>query len=224
MMSTKTPIIFIHGTRTSKKIWEKQEAFLHSRGHHVISIDLPGHGVHREEPFTLPRAYDIIQNAVANCASPPILVGLSLGGYVSLGYAAHDSHQIAGVIGSGCLTGTRNPLVRLYGRLLSLLRLPDKVTEHGLTSWGTVSEMLREVGNMSLKANLSRVKVPMHFISGKWDILRIGTFRYKTIMKDKNITNTIINKIGHDVNQATQAYNSALSSTLSRMKAISPPA
>ena len=71
-------------------------------GHDSIAIDLPGHGARSDEQFTLRGALDAIDQAVESCSAPPLLVGLSLGGYSSLAYAARNDGKIAGVMLSGC--------------------------------------------------------------------------------------------------------------------------
>ena len=67
-------------------------------GHDCVAVDLPGHGTRATERFTLAGALETIDRAVDGCASPPLLVGLSLGGYSALAYAADHQDKLAGVM------------------------------------------------------------------------------------------------------------------------------
>ena len=85
--STEPPVIFVHGTRSSAQVWERQVAALRARGIPALAIDLPGHGSRIGEIFTLEGAIAAIDDAVDSFDSAPVLVGHSLGGYATLAYA-----------------------------------------------------------------------------------------------------------------------------------------
>ena len=57
-------------------------------GHPCATVDLPGHGASTDPRFSVRAAFDAIDEAVQGFDTPPLLVGLSLGGYTSLAYAA----------------------------------------------------------------------------------------------------------------------------------------
>lgn len=207
------PVVFIHGTRTSSLIWAEQEVFLREQGHEVVAVDLPGHGANMHLPFTLQGSYDVISAAVDTFDTPPVLVGMSLGGYIALGYAASPAGQdakLSGLVVSACSTETKGAWVNLYGKILRRLPLKTKLTEHGLLSWSVVSDMLAEVSQMSLIQNLKQISVPLWVVNGQWDILRLGEFMsFKAA--NRNFTRKfIVANIGHDVNYNTHAYNKIL--------------
>ncbi|GAA2240744.1 alpha/beta hydrolase [Rarobacter faecitabidus] len=108
--------VFVHGTRTSGRIWDEQAAALSGLGITATAIDLPGHGSRMNEDFDLASAHEAIREAIA--ASPAgskiLLVGLSLGGYLSLDYAAAHPDRIAGVVAAGCSSETSGKPLRLY--------------------------------------------------------------------------------------------------------------
>src|SRR5690606_32386229 len=95
-------VVLVHGTRTSSAICAGQVEALSHAGHRGITLDLPGHGDRAGERFTLRGAMRAIDDAVTGCPEPPVLVGLSLGGYLALAYAARHHGAVAGVVLSGC--------------------------------------------------------------------------------------------------------------------------
>ena len=115
-MSVIIPIVLVHGTRTSSAIWGPQLEALRLSGHPAFAVDLPGHGERTLERFSLPGAMQTIDDAVTEFGAPPLLVGLSLGGYASLAYAAEHQSKLAGVVLSGCSTELAGKPLNLYRR------------------------------------------------------------------------------------------------------------
>jgi pimeloyl-ACP methyl ester carboxylesterase len=65
--------------------------------------DLPGHGAHRDSPFTLDAALVELSALVASAGATPVVVaGDSLGGYLALALAAQLGDRIVGVVAGGC--------------------------------------------------------------------------------------------------------------------------
>lgn len=124
-------IVFVHGMRTSGAIWDAQLAAVTDAGYRAAAIDLPGHGARRRERFTMPGAFAAIDEAADDLAAgrpdtPLALVGLSLGVYTSLAYAAQASTErrarLAGVVAASCSTDTRGlPLQAFQGALRASL-------------------------------------------------------------------------------------------------------
>lgn len=116
----KPAVVFVHGMRTSSAIWEHQLAHVLDAGHDAVAVDLPAHGNRRHERFTMTRAFDIIDEAVASFGTAPVaLVGLSLGGYTTLGWAARHAasgseSNLAGVVAVGCTSDPKGKPVALY--------------------------------------------------------------------------------------------------------------
>lgn len=116
-------VVFVHGMRTSRAIWDAQLEATHDAGYRAAAIDLPGHGVRRHERFSLEGAYEAIDEAAhdlggADPTTPLALVGLSLGGYTSLAYAAdrrdRPGVRLAGVVAASCSTDTRGLPLRTF--------------------------------------------------------------------------------------------------------------
>jgi pimeloyl-ACP methyl ester carboxylesterase len=117
-------VVLVHGMRQHGRTWAAQETHLVEAGHHVVAVDLPGHGMRLPQRFTLDGAHEVIDDAVASFPRdvPVVLVGQSLGGYVSLGWAARHGREgspqrLAGVVASGCSTDPRGKPVAAYRRV-----------------------------------------------------------------------------------------------------------
>ncbi len=109
------PIVFIHGSGDSARIWRLQVEEL-SKDYQVSAIDLPGHG---QRPDSLPievtvldyarAVHDIIRDELR--LDQPIIVGHSLGGAIALTMALEYGSELGGLI----LVGTGSRLRVLKG-------------------------------------------------------------------------------------------------------------
>ena len=96
-------IVLLHGARLSRAMWSLQVADL-AGVYRVAAVDLPGHGMLADRPFTLDGAADHVA-AVIRAESPDgraLVVGLSLGGYVAMHLAARHPAHVRGLVLSGC--------------------------------------------------------------------------------------------------------------------------
>ena len=92
-------IILLHGFTESSKIWKRFAANL-SKKHRVICIDLPGHGkseciegIHSME-LVADVVYKVLKKAeVSKC----LMVGHSMGGYVTLAFAEKYPKMLKGI-------------------------------------------------------------------------------------------------------------------------------
>lgn len=93
-------IVFVHGGAAHAHWWTHIAAPF-SREFRVVALDLSGHGdSDRREAYSLERWADEVM-AVADDAGidgPPVVVGHSMGGFVSIATAAVHSDRLAGVI------------------------------------------------------------------------------------------------------------------------------
>lgn len=121
--TARPAVVFVHGMRTSSAIWDLQLDHVRALGHEAVAVDLPAHGARRDERFSLERAFAVVDDAVASFApgTPVVLVGLSLGGYTSLAWAARaartgttTAHPLVGVVAAACSSSPRGKPVALY--------------------------------------------------------------------------------------------------------------
>ena len=93
------PVVFLHGFPLDRRIWDAQAAKL-SDHHRVLAPDLRGFGQsRRSDPFTIESLADDTHLFLEQlAASPCVLAGLSMGGYVALAYARKYPEDLRGLI------------------------------------------------------------------------------------------------------------------------------
>jgi len=208
------PIVLVHGTRTSSKIWDDQVRALTEGGHPTIAIDLPGHGTRAHERLTFEGGIAAIDAAVRACAEPPLLVGLSLGGYMSLAYAARHEDRLAGVVLAGCSTDLKGKPLGAYRR--ASRRVVDALGLGGGT-WHVVTDMLSALHGYTPVQDLRRLALPVWLVNGSRDPLRIDERRYRDARPGTRLT--VVPGAGHDVNaHAPVAFNRVLLDALHELR------
>lgn len=97
---TGRPLVFIHGFCDSLELWDEFiEPF--TVDFRVITVDLPGFG--KSELLPYPFSLDDVGDVLASWFTKlnldqPIVVGHSLGGYVSLSILARHAEKLSGVV------------------------------------------------------------------------------------------------------------------------------
>ena len=96
------PVIMLHGGGQTRYAWGEAAKALVSSGFHVISLDLRGHGESDWDPngdYGIDAYLSDLQAIIASVASPPALVGASLGGIISILYAGEPRpHPVSAVV------------------------------------------------------------------------------------------------------------------------------
>jgi pimeloyl-ACP methyl ester carboxylesterase len=206
--------VLVHGTRTSSVIWQPQADELRAQGHHVVVPDLPGHGARGDERFTLEGALTTIDDAVRSCDAPPLLVGLSLGGYASLAYAGRYGDRVAGVVLAGCSTEIKGKPIGLYRRAAARVTRWLRVGGEG---WHVVTDMLAALAGYSPLADLRRLALPVWLVNGRRDPLRLDEWRYLRAAPYARLT--VVPGAGHDVNShRPAAFTRALLDALAELR------
>jgi pimeloyl-ACP methyl ester carboxylesterase len=190
-------VVLVHGIRTSATMWRAQVEAMRERGNPVTALDLPGHGTRMAEEFTLDGAFATIDTAVRDAATrgPVLLVGHSLGGLLCIEYAGRqDPPPVAGFVAASCTSIPRGLGLRAYrmltrgfdslpdrgmwltNRMLDRI-LPDETrADFGAGGYALDAQdtALRSLSVLDLLAALHRIRVPLWFVNGQYDQLRIN--------------------------------------------------
>lgn len=233
-------VVFVHGTRTSSRIWASQQAALSAVGIRSIAVDLPGHGTRIADEFSLAAAATVLDEAIDSLPSGTrvLLVGLSLGGYVALSYAARSDltaagsagapSRIVGVIATGCSSEPKGKPLRAYRDIARLvdragkwLRREPRTVVRGpdeRPDWDVVTQVLTALAGTSAIENLRAITVPVWLVSGQHCHLRFEAKRFLRARPD--VAAVTIPGAGHDANtDAPDAFNALL---LDCVRAIAP--
>lgn len=190
-------VVLVHGIRTSATMWRAQVAYLADRGNPAVAVDLPGHGSRMAEEFTLASALATIDDAVRDAATrgPVLLVGHSMGGLLCVGCAGgEEPPPVAGFVAASCTAIPRGAGLAAYrllargfdslpdrgmwltNRMLDRI-LPDETrADFGAGGYALDAQdiALRSLSVLDLLTALHRVEVPLWFVNGQFDQLRIN--------------------------------------------------
>ncbi len=190
-------VVLVHGIRTSATMWRSQVAYLERRGNPVVAVDLPGHGSRMAEDFTLEGALATIDEAVTDAASrgPVLLVGHSMGGLLCIEYVgAEQAHPVAGFIAASCTAIPRGVGLAAYrmlargfdslpdrgmwltNRMLDRILPAETRDDFGAGGYALDAQdiALRSLSVLDLLAALEHIDVPLWFVNGQYDQLRVN--------------------------------------------------
>jgi pimeloyl-ACP methyl ester carboxylesterase len=243
-MGTPPPIavLLVHGIRASAAMWRHQHEWLTEAGHPVLAIDLPGHGTRLGEEFSVAGALSAIDAGVDALGGRVLLVGLSLGGYYAIAYAAEHPDRVIGLVAAGSAFVPSGPGLTGYRMLARLIhRLPDRglalhtlLVRRMLPPTGAADALaggvaldvmeagLRATGTLSPLADLAAYPGPVWLVNGAWDHFRLHQKRF--LRASTRGTLVTVPRAGHLVSLATpQAFDAVLRSVLDQLKAGTGP-
>ena len=203
-------VVFVHGIRTSATMWRAQVEHLESLGVQCVAVDLPGHGSRMAETFTLDGAFETIDAAVRDAATrgPVVLVAHSMGGLVAIEYVgAEQPPPVAAFIAAGCTSIPRGAGLAIYRALArGFDRLPrrgqwftDIVLDRTLPAetradfgaggyaYDAQDVALRSLSVLDLVAALRRIRIPMWFVNGQWDQLRLNERLFASLVPEAEL-------------------------------------
>ncbi|MBB3036852.1 alpha/beta fold hydrolase [Hoyosella altamirensis] len=214
-ITRQPPVVFVHGIRLSSAAWGEHIRRLHAANHRAIAVDLPGHGKRRGQPFTVDGATEAIYEGIDDVGGRALVVGHSLGGYMTIAAAARTPEKFAGLLIAGA-TAIPN---RLFGlpflaahRLL--LRLPDRgdrlsrsllekfaepplvdeMMQAGIAT-EVIPDVVREVTRFDVLAALRAYAGPVWFVNGRFDHFRAHERNF--LATSANATRRVIPGAGH---------------------------
>ena len=162
-------------------MWRSQCELLSGHGYAPIAIDLPGHGSRSGETFTLASARAALDEAVDGDPRAAV-VGLSLGGYVSMNWASRtatppSAHRA--FLEFSRLVGRAPRLGELLSdraaRAVVGEQAAQDVARGGVSVAGQVQALqaMRDATPLADLVNITRSGIPVTFITGGFDHFRL---------------------------------------------------
>lgn len=200
-------IVFLHGTRLSRRVWTPQLRALGDE-FRAIALDLPGHGDRAAEPFSLAGAVDLVAATIREQAADgrAVVVGLSLGGYVAITLAATYPELVRGLVIAGASAEPAGVRALAFRTLAAALARLDGPRLDRLSSWSFRSRYpasiaepvvaggfwsangaaaLRALSGERFSTRLPGFRGPILIINGQFDLLfRWSAPRFAAVAHD----------------------------------------
>lgn len=242
-------VVLVHGIRTSATMWRAQLAYLAERGNPAVAVDLPGHGTRMSESFTLDEAFATIDRAVRDAATrgPVLLVGHSMGGLLCLEYAGGAPAAggrmppIAGFVAASCTAIPRGVGLAAYrflarrfdslpdrgmwltNKVLDRTLPPDTRADFGAGGYAFDAQdiALRSLSVLDLLAAVRRIEVPLWFINGQYDQLRVNERLFQRLAPHAELY--VVPRTTHLVTaMRPEVFNRMLNLALTTLEAAAP--
>lgn len=238
-------VVLVHGIRTSATMWRAQVEYLKNRGNPVVAVDLPGHGARMSEVFTLDAAFATIDEAVTDAATrgPVLLAGHSMGGLLSIDYVGReDPPPVAGFIAASCTAIPRGAGLATYrllargfdslpdrgmwlaNRVLDRTLPPETRADFGAGGYALDAQdvALRSLSVLDLLAALHRIEVPLWFINGQFDQLRVNERLFLRVAQHAELV--VVPRTSHLVTaMRPRVFNALLEVALATLERDSAP-
>jgi len=206
LRSVTVQVVLVHGIRTSATMWRAQVQHLTDRGNPANAVDLPGHGSRMSEEFTFEGAWETIDSAVRTAAErgPVLLVGHSMGGLLCVEYVGQeDPPPVAGFIAASCTAIPRGLSLTAYrlvargydslpdrgmwftNRMLARTLPEETRADFGAGGYAFDAQdvAMRSLSVLDLMTALHRIDVPLWFVNGQFDQLRVNEKLFMKVAK-----------------------------------------
>ena len=198
-------VVLVHGLRTSSSLWRGQRIELEKRGFEVHTPDLPGHGARMQERFSVASAVQTIETAVRDATGTPLLVGFSLGGYLSLHYAGLAERPVRGILAASCGTQPTRVVLDAWRAAAAVIhRFPDRGLAlnnaavrtfvrdpqladdviAGGVALEVMDDALRELRVLDVRRSLRAIPQPVWLVNGTLDHFRLQERSYLRAARD----------------------------------------
>ncbi|WP_406835994.1 alpha/beta fold hydrolase [Streptomyces sp. AHU1] len=193
--ATSAAVVMVHGIRVSSSMWLPHARRL-APDFRVSTLDLPGHGILHDETFTLASAVEALDAAVAEAGAAtggrPLVVGMSLGGFVAMAHAATRPGQLRGLLICGSTARARGWKALAYtaaahidqrrseehsaeanARLFRRRAIPEcaEAVIAGGFARHAFGEAVRELRRVDVLDLAARLRTPTRFVNGRRDLL-----------------------------------------------------
>jgi len=216
-MSWRPALVFVHGAVLNRRMWDPVIEALPGDWR-TAALDLPGHGERADEPFALARAVDAVSETASALGSDRvILVGDSLGSYVSLAAAARLGERLGAAVLGGCTADFRGPTILLYLAEIAVSRLVPAarvrralearlprdyaagaaVVEGGLRP-AAFGEAVAELRRVDFRAHLAAIDAPIVLVNGERD-RRHRWGERTSLAAARQATLAVVPGVGHGV-------------------------
>jgi pimeloyl-ACP methyl ester carboxylesterase len=171
-VSSRGPVLFVHGLWHGARCWDEHFVpWFRERGYEAQAITLRRHDQRHAPGLRTTRIKEYVEdvaNAAAKMSSPPVVVGHSMGGFVTQKYLG--THQApagvliasippSGILGATLRTGARHPLrllaANLTWSLYGLVKTPERAREMFFGSELSGDEVSRYQSKMTDDAYLA---------------------------------------------------------------------
>ncbi|OIJ64028.1 alpha/beta hydrolase [Streptomyces mangrovisoli] len=188
-------MVMVHGIRVSSAMWLPHIRRL-SPDFRVSAPDLPGHGTLRARTFTLDAAVAALDAAVAEAHDAtgrrPLVVGMSLGGFVAVAHAAARPERVRGLLVCGSTARARGWKALAYttaariderrgevrsaeanARLFRRHTTPEcaEAVISGGFARRAFGEAVGELRRTDVLGLAARLRTPTRFVNGRRDLL-----------------------------------------------------
>lgn len=193
-------LVLAHGTRATRHIWDGYDELLPDAD--VLAIDLPGHGDLLDVECTRDAVMGAFDDAVAQAAQdqPVVLVGHSLGGYLSALWARDAAASGRAVPDALVLVGTTgdpaSAMALVYKAFMPILRKvgPERMTVVANAMYRLLGERGDLPGPEAYRAleqawrivfaecgpdNLRELRCPVVPVNGQFDQMRIHAKQFE---------------------------------------------